>query len=507
MWDELLEDLDNRRAKSLIGGGEARIAKQHEKGKLTARERLNILFDEGTFVEINGLVSSRISDFGMDKKKNPGDGVVTGYGRVNGRVVFASSQDFTVGGGSLGEYHAKKICNVMDMAMAEKAPFVEINDSGGARIEEGIDSLNGYAGMFKRHIDMSGVAPQIAVIMGPCAGGACYAPALCDFIFMTKETGQMYLTGPKVIKEVTGEEVTTKELGGAEVHMSTSGVAHFVYSDDEKCLKAVRRLLSYLPENYLEKPPVSEQVKKYYHKRMRDIVSPNVRIPYDMHEVIEELADLDSFIEVQKGFAPNMIVGLMKMEGRTVGVVANQPNSLAGAMDTNAGDKAARLIRFCDCFNIPVLTLVDVPGFFPGKMQEYSGIIRHGAKILYAYGEATVPTVTLVIRKAFGGAYIGMNSKGLGADLVYAWPTAQIAVLGAEGAIEIIAAKASKEERAEQIKEYEEKILNPYVAAARGYIDEVIRPEESKDRILNAFEMLEQKAKEMPKKKHGNMPV
>ena len=435
MWDEKLADLDARREAAHMGGGQARIDKQHERGKLTARERLDILFDEGTFVEINTLMTTRTTNFGMDKKKTTGDGVVTGYGRVNGRVVFASSQDFTVGGGALGEYHALKIANVMDMAMNAKAPFIEINDSGGARIEEGIDSLNGYAGMFRRHTQMSGVAPQIAVIMGPCAGGACYAPALCDFIFMTRQNGQMYITGPKVIKEVTGEVVTTAELGGADVHMNRSGVAHFVYDDDTSCLMGVRKLLEYLPENYLEKPPVAAPVKKYYHKRLRDIVSPNMKISYNMYEVIDELADLDSFIEVQSGFARNIIVGFIKMEGKTVGVVANQPDYIAGSLDYNAGDKAGRFIRFCDCFNIPILTLVDVPAFLPGKEQEHSGIIRHGAKILYAYSESTVPTVTVILRKAFGGAYIGMDSKGMGADFVFSWPVAEIAVMGAEGAV------------------------------------------------------------------------
>lgn len=513
MWDEKLNELDELRNKAVVGGGQARIDKQHERGKLTARERINILFDEGTFVEVNTLMTTRTTNFGMDKKKTPGDGVVTGYGRVNGRVVFASSQDFTVGGGSLGEYHAQKIKKVMDMAIAEKAPFVEINDSGGARIEEGIDSLNGYAGMFRRHVQMSGVAPQIAVIMGPCAGGACYSPALCDFIFMTQENGQMYITGPKVIKEVTGEEVTTKELGGADVHMNQSGVAHFVYPDDESCLLGVRKLLSYLPENYLEKPPLAEPAKKYYHKRLRDIVSPNMKMSYDMHEIIDEMADLDSFIEIQSGFAKNIIIGLMKMEGKTVGVVANQPNFLAGSLDFNSGDKAGRFIRFCDCFNIPILTLVDVPAFLPGKNQETNGIIRHGAKILYAYSEATVPTVTVLLRKAFGGAYIGMDSKGLGADFVFSWPIAEIAVMGAEGAVGIIgkkqidAADDPDAKREELIREYEDRFMNPYIAAERGYIDEVIRPEETRDRIINAFDMLEQKSKDIPKKKHGNIPL
>ena len=513
MWDIKLNELEERRAKAINGGGQAKIDKQHERGKLTARERLEILFDEGSFVEVNNLMTSRATDFGMDKKRMPGDGVVTGYGTINGRVVFASSQDFTVGGGALGEYHAMKICNIMDMAMAAKAPFVEINDSGGARIEEGIDSLNGYAKMFKRHTNMSGVAPQIAVIMGPCAGGACYSPALCDFIFMTRDNGQMYITGPKVIKEVTGEVVTTQELGGAEVHMNQSGVAHFVYNDDESCLRGVRRLLSYLPENYTEKPPVVEPVKKYYHKRLRDIVSPNMKVSYDMHDVIEELCDKDSFMEIQEGFAKNIVVGFMRMDGETVGVVANQPEYLAGSLDFNSGDKAGRFIRLCDAFNVPILTLVDVPAFLPGKSQETSGIIRHGAKLLYAYSEATVPMVTVILRKAFGGAYIGMDCKSLGADFVFAWPIAQIAVMGAEGAINIIANKkieASEnpdEARKKAIEEYEEKFMNPYVAAERGYVDEVIRPDETKSRVLNAFRMLSQKSVNTVPKKHGNIPL
>lgn len=513
MWDEKLNELEERRSKAVMGGGQARIDKQHERGKLTARERLNILFDEGTFVEVNNLMTSRTIDFGMDKKRIPGDGVVTGYGKVNGRVVFASSQDFTVGGGALGEYHAMKICKAMEMAMDAKAPFVEINDSGGARIEEGIDSLNGYAKMFRYHTKMSGVAPQIAVIMGPCAGGACYSPALCDFIFMTKNNGQMYITGPKVIKEVTGEIVTTDELGGAEVHMNQSGVAHFVYDDDTTCLQGVRNLLSYLPENYTEKAPKTDAVKKYYHKRLRDIVSPNMKMSYDMHEVIDELADKDTFLEVQEGFAKNIIVGFMRMEGEVVGVVANQPLFMAGSLDFNAGDKAGRFVRLCDSFNIPILTLVDVPAFLPGKGQETSGIIRHGAKMLYAYNEATVPMVTIILRKAFGGAYIAMASKGIGADFVYAWPIAQIAVMGAEGAVNIIANKKIEaaenpdEARKAAIAEYEEKFMNPYVAAERGYVDEVIRPEETKDRIINAFQMLAQKNKSLVPKKHGNIPL
>lgn len=513
IWDEKLNELDERRQKAYGGGGEARIEKQHNSGKLTARERLEILFDPGTFEEINTLMESRSRDFGMSKKRMPGDGVVTGFGKVNGRIVFASSQDFTVGGGALGEYHAIKICNAMDMAMDAKAPFVEINDSGGARIEEGIDSLNGYAGMFRRHTAMSGVAPQIAVIMGPCAGGACYSPALCDFIFMTEKNGQMYITGPRVIKEVTGEIITTQELGGAQVHMNQSGVAHFVYPDDETCLEGVRNLLSYLPENFKEKAPFVEPTKKYYTRRLRDIVSPNMKVSYDMHDVIEELADKDTFLEVQKGFAKNILVGFIRMDGISVGVIANQPNFLAGSLDHNSGDKAGRFIRFCDSFNIPIMTLVDVPAFLPGKAQEYNGIIRHGAKILYAYSEATVPMVTVILRKAFGGAYIGMDSKGLGADFVFAWPIAEIAVMGAEGAVNIIAnrkiqeSEDPEEARREAIKEYEDKFMNPYVAASRGYVDEVIRPEETKDRVLRAFDMLAQKSKPKIEKKHGNIPL
>ncbi len=514
MWDQKLNELDERRAKARLGGGQARIDKQHEKNKLTARERLDVLFDKGTFVEVNDFIESRTTDFGFDKKRLPGDGVVTGYGKVNGRVVFAASQDFTVGGGSLGEYHALKICKVMDMAMDMKAPFIAINDSGGARIEEGISSLDGYAKMFRRHTAMSGVVPQIAVIMGPCAGGACYSPALCDYIFMTKDNGQMYITGPKVIKEVTGEVVTTAELGGAQVHSEISGVAHFVYDDDKSCLEGVRKLLSYLPENYLDEPPYqAPSRKKYYRKRLRDIVSPDPKISYDMHEVIEELIDVDSFFEVQKDFAKNIIVGFARMDGKCIGIIANQPDYLAGSLDFNSGDKAGRFIRFCDAFNIPLLTLVDVPAFLPGKGQEYSGIIRHGAKILYAYGEATVPCICVIVRKAFGGAYIGMDCKGLGADIVYAWPIAEIAVMGAEGAVNIIAGKkieasedpASAREAA--IGEYEEKFMNPYFAASRGYVDEVIRPEETKDRVLAAFDMLKQKDVNVIDKKHGNIPL
>ena len=505
MWDEKLADLDARREAAHMGGGQARIDKQHERGKLTARERLDILFDEGTFVEINTLMTTRTTNFGMDKKKTPGDGVVTGYGRVNGRVVFASSQDFTVGGGALGEYHALKIANVMDMAMNAKAPFIEINDSGGARIEEGIDSLNGYAGMFRRHTQMSGVAPQIAVIMGPCAGGACYAPALCDFIFMTRQNGQMYITGPKVIKEVTGEVVTTAELGGADVHMNLSGVAHFVYDDDTSCLMGVRKLLEYLPENYLEKPPVAAPAKKYYHKRLRDIVSPNMKISYNMYEVIDELADLDSFIEVQSGFARNIIVGFIKMEGKTVGGVANQPDYIAGSLDYNAGDKAGRFIRFCDCFNIPVLNIVDVPGFLPGKQQEYAGVIRHGAKMLFAYCEATVPKITMILRKAYGGSYIAMCSREQGADQVFAWPTAEIAVMGPAGAANIIFKKDPNKEQ--RTKEYVEEFATPYKAAERGYVDAVIDPRNTRPTIINALKMLASKHEVHPAKKHGNIPL
>ena len=480
---------------------------------MTAFERLEYLFDRGTFTEVNSLAESRISDFGMDKKKVPGDGVVTGYGRVAGKLVFASSQDFTVGGGSLGEAQAQKICRVMDMAYDMRAPFLSINDSGGARIEEGIDSLSGYGGIFYRHTRMSGVVPQLAAIMGPCAGGACYAPALCDFIFMTESTSQMYITGPQVIKAVTGETVTTAELGGAAVHTQKSGVAHFSYPDDKSCLNGIRQLLGYLPSAYGAAKTDYDLGAITKATNFQSIVPDNKKTAYDMRRVIEEIADRGTFLEVQADFAANIIVGFIRLGHKTVGVVANQPKVMAGSLDFNAGDKAARFIRFCDSFDIPIVTLVDVPAFLPGKQQEYNGIIRHGAKMLYAYSEATVPKVSVIMRKAYGGAYIAMNSKGMGADVVLAWPIAEIAVMGADGAANIIgrkrieAAADPAAERQKIIEEYEEKFMNPYVAAARGYVDEVILPEETKARVVDALVMLQGKKQAAPDKKHGNIPL
>lgn len=514
MWDKRFFDrLDQKKSTSFIGGGEKRIEKQHSAGKLTARERLDILFDKGTFNEVGGLIESRIEDFGLKEKKVPGDGVVTGYGKINGRIVFASSEDFTVIGGTLGEEHSKKICRIMDMALSVKAPFISINDSGGARIEEGICSLDGYSGIFYRNTKMSGVVPQISVILGPCAGGACYSPAITDFIFMSKKASKMFITGPQVVKAVTGENVSAEDLGSAEMHSTKSGVSHFVYDTDEECLKAVRDLLSYLPTNNKE---IAEKTDICYTSScddLQEIVSDNQRKIYDVKELISRIVDDNSFLEIQKDFALNMVVGLCRINGECVGIVANQPKYLGGSIDCNSSDKAARFIRFCDCFNIPIVTLVDVTGFLPGKNQEQMGIIRHGAKMLYAYSEATVPKISLITRKAYGGAYIAMNSKSMGADIVYAWPIAQMAVMGAEGAVDIIFkrqienAENKMEERQKLIKEYEEKFMNPYIAAERGYIDEIITPESSREKITDALRMLEMKRADSIYKKHGNIPL
>ncbi len=539
-WEQALLDLDERRGKAALGGGQLKIDKQHAQGKLTARERLEILFDKGTFVEVDGFVESRINDFDLDKRRVPGDGVVTGYGEIDGRLVFAASEDFTVIGGTLGEYHSFKITRIQDMAMEMKAPLICINDSGGARIEEGISSLSGYSGMFLRHTKASGMIPQIAVILGPCSGGACYAPAICDFIFMVKDTSKMFITGPNVVKTVINEEVSVEELGGAQVHAKKSGVSHFTFDTEGECLMAVRKLLTYLPGSYLEKAPVINRethkesagfsVNKVFekiklHKRhsekdvenpcacLTDMVPDNSRIAYDVKKVIGCIADEGSFFEVQKEFAPNIVVGFAGMDGESVGFVANQPSQLCGSLDYHASDKMARFIRFCDCFNIPLITLVDVPAFLPGTAQEHNGIIRHGAKVLYAYSEATVPKITLIMRKAYGGAYIAMNSKEMGADMVFAWPIAEIAVMGADGAVNIafkrkIKASADPEAmRAQCKKEYEERFLNPYVAASRGYVNEVIKPEESREKIKHALKMLRTKKAEQPQKKHGNIPL
>ncbi len=514
MWDKkVLDRLSQKKKASFIGGGEKRIEKQHSAGKLTARERIDILFDKGTFNEIGGLIESRIEDFGLKEKKVPGDGVVTGYGKINGRTVFVSSEDFTVIGGTLGEEHSTKICRIMDMALNVKAPFISINDSGGARIEEGICSLDGYSGIFYRNTKMSGVVPQISVILGPCAGGACYSPAITDFIFMSKNASKMFITGPQVVKAVTGENVSAEDLGSAEMHSTKSGVSHFIYDTDEDCLKAVRDLLSYLPTNNEETAEKTDICYTSSCDDLQEIVSDNQRKIYDVKELINRIVDDKSFLEIQKDFALNMVIGLGRINGESVGIVANQPKHLGGSIDCDSSDKAARFIRFCDCFNIPIVTLVDVTGFLPGKNQEQMGIIRHGAKMLYAYSEATVPKISLITRKAYGGAYIAMNSKSMGADIVYAWPIAQMAVMGAEGAVDIIFkrqienAENKAEERQRLIAEYEEKFMNPYIAAQRGYIDEIILPEQSREKIINALSTLKTKSASYINKKHGNIPL
>ncbi|MDD2973331.1 MAG: acyl-CoA carboxylase subunit beta [Lachnospiraceae bacterium] len=536
-WSEAIANLEEKRATARLGGGQARIDKQHKTGKLTARERIEILLDKDTFVEVDGFMESRIDDFDLDKRRFLGDGVVTGYGEIDGRLVFVASEDFTVIGGTLGEYHSFKICRIQDMAMDMKAPLICINDSGGARIEEGISSLSGYSGMFLRHTKASGVIPQIAVILGPCSGGACYAPAICDFIFMVKSTSKMFITGPNVVKTVINEEVSPEELGGAEVHATKSGVSHFTYDSEGDCLMGVRKLLTYLPSNYTEKAPtiypaerlrVSARLNKVLDRvgglrkkygednrctKIVDIVPDNSRQPYDVKEVIDCIVDPGTFFEVQKEFAQNGVVGWGRMEGECVGFVANQPCAKAGSLDYQASDKIARFIRFCDCFNIPLVTLIDVPAFLPGTEQEHNGIIRHGAKILYAYSEATVPKISLIMRKAYGGAYIAMNSKEMGADIVYAWPIAEVAVMGADGAVNIAfkrkikAAEDPEAMRAQCKKEYEDRFLNPYVAASRGYVNEIIKPEETRQRLLKSLKTLRSKKIEPIPKKHGNIPL
>lgn len=512
-WQISMERLDELREKVVRAGGEERVARQHAAGKLTARERMEALFDDDTFIEINDMITSRSVDFGMEKKKLPGDGVITGYGYIHGRLAFASSQDFTVSGGSLGEAQAMKICRAMDKAMEMKVPFISMNDSGGARIEEGIDSLSGYADIFYRNTIASGVIPQISVILGPCAGGACYSPAITDYIFMTEKNSQMYITGPAVVKSVTGEVISSAELGGAEVHSSVSGVAHFVYPDDLSCLNGVRQLLGYLPQNNAEKPMTVEGSACDRSKMLSALVPVDSKKPYDVRNIIDTFADAGSFFEVQPDFAKNLVVGFARLDGETIGIVANQSQYMAGSLEMNASDKGARFIRFCDCFNIPLLTLVDVPAFLPGSQQEHGGIIRHGAKLLFAYSEATVPKVGLIMRKAYGGAYIAMNSKGTGADIVYAWPIAEIAVMGASGAVSIIgkreieAAENPAAKREELTNEYNNRFMNPYIAAEHGYIDEVIQPEETRHKIAAAFRMLQTKKRSLPSKKHGNIPL
>ncbi|MCX7715191.1 MAG: methylmalonyl-CoA carboxyltransferase [Clostridia bacterium] len=510
-----LTDLQNRRNVILQGGGDSKIKKQHETGKLTARERILALLDEGSFVEVDAFVEHRCTEFNMKETKAPGEGVVTGYGTVDGRLVYVYAQDFTVIGGSLGEMHAKKICKVMDMAVKMGAPIIGMNDSGGARIQEGIDALSGFGEIFYRNTLASGVIPQISVIMGPCAGGAVYSPAITDFVFMVEKTSQMFITGPQVIKAVTGETVTSEDLGGASAHSSKSGVAHFKASDDKECIEKIKKLLSYLPSNNLEGTPyeISEDPINRLSEKLISIVPDEPNKAYDMKEVIAEVVDKGEFFEVLEDFAKNILIGFAKMNGMTIGVVANQPKVMAGSLDVNSSDKAARFIRFCDCFNIPIVTFTDVPGYLPGVEQEHSGIIRHGAKLLYAYSEATVPKINVIVRKAYGGAYIAMSSKHLGADAVFAWPTAEIAVMGPEGAANIIFKNDIAESadpiatRQAKIEEYRNRFASPYEAAKRGYVDDIIEPDSTRPRIIAALEMLASKRETRPAKKHGNIPV
>ncbi len=498
-----------------LGGGQARIDRQHAQGKSTARERIDLLLDEGTFVELDKFVTHRCNDFGMQDSKIPGDGVVTGYGKVDGRTVYVFAQDFTVFGGSLSETYAAKICKVMDMAVRCGAPVIGLNDSGGARIQEGVQSLAGYADIFFRNVRASGVVPQISAIMGPCAGGAVYSPAITDFVFMVQDSSYMFITGPEVVKTVTSQEVTKQELGGAQVHSETSGVSHFETASEEECIARIRELLSFIPSNNAEDPPVLPSSDPWNRRddKLDDIVPENPSKPYDIKEIISAVVDDGYFFEVQEAFARNMIVGFARLDGQSVGIVANQPNHLAGCLDINASLKGARFVRFCDAFNIPLITLVDVPGFLPGVDQEYGGIIKHGAKLLYAFAEATVPKITLITRKAYGGAYDVMASKHIGADINYAYPTSEIAVMGPDGAVNIIfrkelaAAADPVAKKAELVADYRDTFANPFKAAELGYIDEVILPTETRPRLIQALDMLKNKRESLPPKKHGNIPL
>ena len=509
------EVLDRKNAEALMGGGEKRIESQHKKGKLTARERLELLLDEGSFEEIGKFVMHRCKDFGLDKEYYLGDGVVTGYGTIEGRLVYVFSQDFTVFGGSLSETHAEKICKIMDLAMKNGAPVIGLNDSGGARIQEGVVSLGGYADIFYRNTLASGVIPQISAIMGPCAGGAVYSPAITDFIMMVEDTSYMFVTGPNVVKTVTHEEVTAEELGGASAHSTKSGVTHFSCANEVTCLNDLKKLLSFIPQNCEEEAPMLpyEATDDESRDVLEGIAPDNPNQPYDMREVVEGIVDNGDFFEVHKNYGENIIVGFARLGGRSIGVVGNQPAVLAGVLDNNASNKAARFVRFCDAFNIPLLVLEDVPGFLPGTDQEWNGIISNGAKLLYAFCEATVPRVTVITRKAYGGAYDVMNSKHIGADMNYAWPSAEIAVMGAKGASEIIfrkeiaAADDPEAKLQEKVDLYTEKFANPYRAAHRGYIDEVIKPVNTRKKLMRAFKMLENKVDTLPKKKHGNIPL
>ncbi len=510
-----IEELRVLKETIALGGGQKRIDDQHAKGKLTARERINLLFDAGTFVEIDAFVSHRSTNFDMAETEAPGDGVVTGYGNIDGRLVFAYSQDFTVLGGSLGEYHAEKIVKVQNNALKMGAPIIGLNDSGGARIQEGVNALSGFGKIFYNNTISSGVIPQISVIMGPCAGGAVYSPAITDFVFMVDKTSQMFITGPQVIKTVTGEDISAEKLGGAMTCNSVSGVAHFIGKNDAETLAEVRRLLGFLPSNNLETAPFAtstDDVNRLI-PEFNDMIPENPNKPYDIYDIIRKMADNGEIYDVMPHFAKNMVTCYIRLNGETIGVIANQPKVLAGCLDINASDKAARFIRRCDAFNTPLLTIVDVPGFLPGADQEYGGIIRHGAKMLYSYCEATVPKVTMILRKAYGGAYIGMCNKELGADMVLAWPSAEIAVMGPEGAANIVFkndikdAKDPAAMRQEKIQDYKNQFANPYRAAEMGYVDDVIEPQTARQRVAGAFDMLSSKRQSLPAKKHGNIPL
>ena len=509
-----LDQLNSKIEEALQGGGEERINSQHNRGKLTARERISLLLDEGTFEEIGMLAKHRSENFGLGNQKFLGDGVITGYGMVNGRPIYVFAQDFTVFGGSLAEVHAKKIVRIMDLALKNGVPLIGLNDSGGARIQEGVVSLGGYADIFYRNTMASGVIPQISAIMGPCAGGAVYSPALTDFIYMVQDTSFMFVTGPNVVKTVTHEEVSSEELGGASTHSQKSGVAHFSVKNDLKCINDIKKLLSYLPQNCEEESPrYAYEGGGERREKLNDIIPENANTPYDIKEVIEELVDEGSFYEVHSEYAQNIVVGFAFLEGKSIGVVANQPAFLAGVLDNDSSAKAGRFVRFCDSFNIPLLVLEDVPGFLPGTDQEWNGIINNGAKLLYAFCEATVPRVTVITRKAYGGAYDVMNSKHIGADMNYAWPTAEIAVMGAKGAAEIIFKKeiASADDPAaklaEKEQEYADLFANPYAAAEHGFVDEVIEPAQTRQKLVRAFEILKNKVDKLPRKKHGNIPL
>ncbi|WP_349730063.1 acyl-CoA carboxylase subunit beta [Peribacillus frigoritolerans] len=514
MFDKI-EIMEERREKVKLGGGYARIDAQHDRGKLTARERIELLVDEGTFVEINPFIENRGLEYGSGDA--PGEGVVTGYGKVDGCLIFLFAQDFTVFGGALGEMHATKITKIMDLAAENGAPIIGLNDSGGARIQEGVLSLDGYGHIFYRNSIYSGVIPQISVIMGPCAGGAVYSPAITDFVFMVEKTSQMFITGPKVIESVTGAKINSEDLGGASVHSTISGNAHFTGPTEEDVLKEVRRLIGYLPSNYEEKPPYKEPINKIpldeRIDELLDVVPIDGTKVYDVRKVIHLIVDDQNFMEVQPKFAKNIVVGFGRINGDTVGIIANNPKMVAGGLNIDSSDKCARFIRFCDCFKIPLITFEDVSGFIPGIQQEHGGIIRHGAKILYAYSEAMVPKITVILRKAYGGAYVALNSKAIGADLVFAWPNAEIAVMGPAGAANIIFAKEINEStdpeafRQEKINEYRERFANPYVASANGIVDDVIDPRDTRKSIASALEMLKNKKKALPKKRHGNIPL